>query len=168
MPTHLLILGQREGLAWVLANEQMAFRRHRPDETVPLGVGDELLLYTTRGCFKNPTCDRGRVIGRARVASPVRDLDPAPVIDGRTFEIGCRLRLEQLVPRGTGVVLADLVPGLKVFPDPRAWSAKLRRTILALPEEDAQTLKTELGETGAPRATARRAIASYSPTQLYK
>ena len=139
----------------------MAFRRHRPGELFPLDVGDELLLYTTRGCFNNPGRDRGRVIGRARVTSAVRELDPPQVIYGQSFAVGCDLRLEQLVPRGNGVVLAELVPSLSVFPDPASWSARLRRTILALPKADAKLINRRLGKTGAPRASALRAIGSY-------
>lgn len=83
--SYLLILGHRDALAWVLTNGRMAFGDRSVAQARRLQVGDELLIYTTRGCFKNPTRDRGRVIGLATVQTePV--LASAPVeVGGRTF-----------------------------------------------------------------------------------
>ena len=50
MASYLLILGNHEGLRWVLANRRMAFRR-RAAAVPGLILGDGLLVYTTRGCF---------------------------------------------------------------------------------------------------------------------
>ncbi|HKF79950.1 MAG TPA: hypothetical protein VKB17_03920, partial [Thermoleophilaceae bacterium] len=65
--TYLLILGEREALAWVLREQRMAFSARRARSASALTLGDRLLLYTTRGCFHNPTRDRGRVIGAGEV-----------------------------------------------------------------------------------------------------
>jgi hypothetical protein len=61
--TYLLVIGDREALGWILSAERMAFPDFRRAETRSLKSGDRLLIYTTRGCFKNPTRDRGRIIG---------------------------------------------------------------------------------------------------------
>jgi len=77
-------------------------------------------VYTTRGCFHNPTRDRGRIIGRARAESAVDLLEQPVTIGGREYAIGCELSLLQLLPFSEGVILADLVEQLTVFPRPHA------------------------------------------------
>ena len=150
--THLLIIGDREPLTWVVTAQRMAFPRGR--STSALAEGDELLLYTTRGCFRNPTRDLGRIMARARVAGPVRAL-PEPVRFGdRDFTEGCDLRIEALAPYREGLVLRDLVPRLSVFPDPASWSVRLRRTVLTLPPRDAELLGRELAPHLKPYAEA--------------
>lgn len=102
MAVHLLILGERDGLRWVLENERMAFPAHRRTQLAHVRPGDDLLLYTTRGCFHNPTRDRGRIIGRARVKSAVEILGEPVTIGDREYAIGCDLSLLQLLPFGEG------------------------------------------------------------------
>ena len=144
MAAHLLILGDRDALRWVLRNERMAFEVHRRNDVSRLAVGDTLLIYTTRGCFHNPTRDRGRVIGRAVVTSPVEPLEDSVVVMDREFKLGCTFELVALAPRPEGVVLADLVPRLRAFPNKRAWSARMRRPLLTLPPQDAALIEREL------------------------
>ncbi|MEU7021613.1 hypothetical protein ABZ990_13255 [Streptomyces sp. NPDC046203] len=142
MATNLIILSDREPLAWVLENQRMAFPAGR--STGLPEKGDEILLYTTRGCFRNPGRDRGRIMGLATVTSEVAAL-PEPVsFDGRNFTSGCTLQVHGLAPRNEGVILADLVPQLQVFPDPKTWSVRMRRASLKLPEPDADLLRREL------------------------
>jgi hypothetical protein len=141
---HLLILGERDALRWVLRTERMAFEGHRGNDVTRLAVGDTLFLYTTRGCYRNPTRDRGRVIGRAIVTSPVEPLEESVVVMDREFSLGCTFNLVALAPRHEGVVLADLVPRLVAFPIKRAWSARMRRPILTLPPKDAALIEREL------------------------
>lgn len=144
MAAHLLILGDRDALRWVLRNERMAFEAHRKHDGSRLAVGDALVLYTTRGCFHNPTRDRGRVVGRAVVTSPVSPLEESLVVMNREFGLGCTFDLVALAPRHEGVVLADLVPRLDAFPIKRAWSARMRRPLLTLPPKDAALIEHEL------------------------
>jgi len=67
MASFLLVIGDRDALGWILAEQRMAFPTAQRAEVRALRIEDELFLYTTRGAFKNPTRDRGRVIGAARV-----------------------------------------------------------------------------------------------------
>ncbi|MFF3909822.1 hypothetical protein ACFYZJ_28480 [Streptomyces sp. NPDC001848] len=67
---HLLIIEDRAALSWVVTGQRMAFPTGRAKAARALGEGDEVFLYTTRGCFRNPTRDLGRVIGRATIAVP--------------------------------------------------------------------------------------------------
>jgi hypothetical protein len=52
--SYLLVIGEREALAWVLRESRTAFPATRRAEVDRLAVGDELFLLTTRGCFHNP------------------------------------------------------------------------------------------------------------------
>lgn len=142
--SYLLVIGEREALAWLLRESRMAFPTTRRAEVDRLAVGDELFLLTTRGCFHNPTRDRTRVVGRAVASSPVTRLDPPLELVGRTFTRGCGLQITSLAPYLTGVELADLVPELDAFPDKRTWSIRLRRALVALNQRDAAHLREHL------------------------
>ncbi|GAA3051078.1 hypothetical protein GCM10010448_37740 [Streptomyces glomeratus] len=145
MPSsHLLIIGDRAALSWVVTEQRMAFPAGRAQAARALEEGDEIFLYTTRGCFRNPTRDLGRVIGRATIASPVRTLDEPVVFGERTFPEGCRLKVSGLARCREGLVLRDLVPRLSVFPDPATWSVRMRRASLTLPVTDADLVRAEL------------------------
>lgn len=146
MASHLLVIGDREALGWVLTAEQMAFPSAARHEVAALDVGDELLLYTTRGAYKNPTRDRGRVIGTATVRSPVARLTEPVRFGDREFPVGCDLDLGPLAPWGEGVELHPLLPRLESFAGVGSvWSTRLRRPLLYLPEPDARLLRSELG-----------------------
>jgi hypothetical protein len=58
--SYLLILSDRDAIAWVLREQRMAFPATRRAE-LALTIDDRLLLYTTRGAWSNPTHSRGRV-----------------------------------------------------------------------------------------------------------
>ncbi|MCC2265542.1 MULTISPECIES: hypothetical protein [Streptomyces] len=151
MATHLVIISDREPLAWVLGTQRMAFPAGRAASGLP-AEGDQALPYTTRGCYRNPTRDRGRVMGLAVVTSPVETLTEPVVFGERRFTSGCALRVEGLAPVRDGVVLADLVPRLEVFPEERSWSIRMRRASLPLPPADARLLTRELRPLLGPRS----------------
>jgi hypothetical protein len=137
-----MLLATPEGLAYVLRQRQMAFP---PNRRIRLDVGDHVLLYTTRGVFHNPNRDRGRVVGTAEIASPVVPLASRRQIAGRVYASGCELKITGLAPLGDGVVLADIVDRLAVFrPNPPAWSARMRRSILPLPPRDVDVIFARL------------------------
>jgi hypothetical protein len=161
---HLLLIGDRAPLVWVLSEQRMAFRARRASEVGALTPGDLLLIYTTRGCFHNPTRDRGRVVGEATVASAVEPLDEPVVFGEREYPIGCRLNVTGLAPRRQGVELAPLVPDLAVFPDPATWSVRMRRTVVPLPAGDVALLRAELGPLLVDRRTALPSYLAALPT----
>ncbi|WP_438492026.1 hypothetical protein [Streptomyces asiaticus] len=145
MPTtHLVIISDRAALSWVLTEQRMAFPSGRARAAQAIAEGDEVLLYSTRLCFRNPTRDMGRVIGLATVASPVRTVADPIVFGERTFTEGCELTIHGLAPFREGVVLRDHVSRLTVFPEPKHWSVRMRRASLSLPAADADVLRGEL------------------------
>jgi hypothetical protein len=152
--SYLLILGDREAIAWVLREEQMAFPTRSRREVDRLLPGDELFIYTTRGAYRNPTRDRGRVIGVAQVTSPVIRLNKPVEFSGRSYPRGCSIAVESLAPWGTGVELQPLVAKLSAFPDPQTWNMQLRRPLLRLQSDDAEQIRTLLSCCTTDRATS--------------
>lgn len=149
--SYLLVVGDREALGWILTERRTAFPSAGRSEVAALRPGDELFLYTTRGCFKNPTRDRGRIIGIATVASPVTPLDEPARFGDRTFPVGCRLDLGDVAPFGQGLELAPLVPRLSAFDGTGdAWSIRLRRPLVHLPDADADRIRASLDDVTAP------------------
>lgn len=155
---HLLVLSERTALAWVLREERMAFTAHRASDARTLSLGHRLFLYTTRGCFHNPTRDRGRIIGVATIASTLSDFGEPVHLAGRTFTVGCRLSISKLVPRGGGIELAPLVQSLASFPNKRPWSARMRQTLVPVVADDIPLLDQLLVPLLVPR---RRALDTY-------
>ncbi|MFD7308552.1 hypothetical protein [Promicromonospora sp. NPDC059942] len=148
MASYLLIVGDRDALGWILTESRTAFPSAGRTEVATLAKDDSLFLYTTRGCFKNPTRDRGRVIGTARVASDVRRLDKAVRFGERDFPVGCDLEIGPLAKFGEGVELQPLVESLETFGhNSHAWSALLRRPMLLLTNGDASHLRKLLRTT---------------------
>ena len=103
---------------------------------------------------RNPTRDRGRIIGRAMARSAVRTLDAPIEIADRTFVSGCDLRIDSLAPYPSGLELQPIVEQLSAFPKPEAWAIYLRRALLALPSPDVDLLDRPLKPllTTMPRA----------------
>ena len=109
-----------------------------------LEIGDELLIYTTRGCFHNPRRDAGRVMGLANVTTQVRDLDEPVVFGERRYTSGCALAIQGVAALHEGVKLSPLVSELHVFPNAKAWNAYLRPALVPLDDHDASVLKRHL------------------------
>lgn len=146
MSAYLLPIADREPLAWILREQRTAFGEHRARDALALEAGDVLFLYTTRGCFRNPTRDRGRVIGRAVVKAPAKRARRPPSFGDREFPYVVELEIESLAPLRHGLELAPLVPRLKrTFPDPTTWSVRMRRALVSLDARDAALVERELG-----------------------
>ena len=144
MRTYLLPIADREPLTWILKEQRTAFPPWRAREAQELASGDRLLLYTTRGCFHNPTRDRGRVIGLATVTAPSSTLRKPVRFGDREYTIGVPFSIERLAPLRQGVELAPLVPALASFPNARAWSGRMRRALVPLTPDDAKLIVREL------------------------
>ena len=142
--SYLLVIGDAAPLAWVLAEQRMAFSALRRSQAAALKIGDELFIYTTRGCFHNPPRDRGRVMGLALVRSDVHDLAEPVVFGERRYTSGCTLDIHGVAELRDGVDFRLLVPQFHAFPDASRWSIWLRRPLLRLDEHDAALLRRQL------------------------
>lgn len=140
----ILVLGERNALAWVVREQRMAFAPHRFAAGQRLQAGDHLFLYATRGAFHNPTRDRGRIFGEAEVSIPATVLQTPLELGGRVFTSSCNLQIRSLAPMRQGVELAPLVPQLSVFPDLRSWPVRLRRPLVPISSRDAAVLRAAL------------------------
>ena len=158
MADYLLIIGERDALAWVLREQRMAFPGYRRREAVEVAADDRLFLYTTRGCFHNPTTGRGRVIGIAKAVDQPTVLAEPVDVAARRFELGCSIEFVRLARYCEGVELAPLVPQLTTFPNKRGWMTRLRRPLVRLTAEDARLLVKLLRPVSGP---PHEAIASY-------
>jgi hypothetical protein len=141
---YLLPIADREPLAWIIAKQRTAVGAHRRREAEALRQGDRVFLYSTRGCFHNPTRDRGRVIGVALVKGRARAASRPVSFGEREYPIEVQLRITSLASRGAGVELAPLVAHLESFPNPRAWAAYLRRALVPLTPGDAKKIADAL------------------------
>jgi hypothetical protein len=130
----MLLISDREPLAWLLTSGQFAVPAGRGASVPP--VGARLFLYTTRGCYRNPERDRGRIIGVATVTRGVAHLDAPVEFRGRQFSEGFSLEIHGIAPYGQGVELAPLAGRLHALPDAATWSVRLRRSIVPFDGED--------------------------------
>lgn len=162
MTTYLLVIGAREALGWVLTDQRMAFATKSRSEVRSLRIGDRLLIYTTRAAFRNPHRDRGRVIGTAIVKSQVAQLDRPVCFGLRKYPVGCDLEIGPLLPRGSGIELAPLVPNLDTFAEHRqSWSILLRRPLLRMTDRDAQRIERQL-QKALEKSTSKDVLEDYS------
>lgn len=159
MADYLMPIADRDPLAWIVAGQRTAFISHRAREAEALELGDRVLLYATRGCFHNPTRDRGRVIDSASVVGRAEALDEPVRFGEREFPLAVNLDIRLLAPCREGVVLAPLVERLDAFPDPDSWSARMRRALVPLGKRDADLLEKKLSRVAAPYPGA---LESYS------
>jgi hypothetical protein len=141
---YLLVIGEAVALAWVLAEQRMAFPALRRSQAMTLEVGDELLIYTTRGCFHNPRRDVGRMMGLATVTTHVYDLAEPVVFGERRYTSECSLAIQGVAALHAGVALSPLVTELHAFPDARSWGQQLRRPLVPLDEHDGTALRRYL------------------------
>ncbi|MHB1447088.1 MAG: hypothetical protein ACYCTI_01740 [Acidimicrobiales bacterium] len=153
----LLIIGEREPLAWILTERKMAFPAHRSRDAGQLAKGDRLFLYTTRGCFHSPGRDRGRIIGEATVTSEIAMLEQPVEFGEQSFPTGCSLNITGLVPRDEGPEMNRCVDELHLFPssNPKSWGVRLRRVLVPLDQHDARVLHTKLAPVMRPLADVR-------------
>ncbi|OAI40073.1 hypothetical protein AYO39_00235 [Actinobacteria bacterium SCGC AG-212-D09] len=159
MSSYLLPIADGEPLMWILRERKTAFSAHRRREAERLATGERFLLYTTRGCFHNPTRDRGRVIGVAGVRRPAKDLAEPIRFGEREFPIGVEFAFRALLPRNEGLELAPLVANPpKTFANPGAWSATLRPALVPFDDREAQRLVSKLGD----RPATNRVIETFA------
>lgn len=148
--SHLLVLGHPAGLAWVLTNAQMAFTDARLSQARKLRPDDRLLLYASKRAFGNSPPPTGLVIGQATVKCAVRRMEVPVRIGPMSYGLVVDFALDLLAPFGRGVHLSEHLEHLELFPDPKNWTSRIRRTVVSLPHKDANFLITKLGSVTVP------------------
>ena len=115
----------------------------------------------SRACRRSGVGPRGSWVGAEEALSRLRELvgtvggersalrQPVAIAD-QEFTHDCQIDLKSLAPFREGVVIADLVDQLDVFPDSRTWSFRLRRPLLALPKPDVALIDRELRHVARP------------------
>jgi len=152
----LLIIGDRQPLAWILTGGMMAFPAYRSKDAGQVEQGDRLFLYTTRGCFHSPGRDRGRIIGEAAVTSAVATLKKPVELGERSYPLGCSIDIRGLAPRDKGPEMIGIVGDLNLFlNNPKSWGVRLRRVLAPLDKHDAGVLHKQLAPVMRPVAEAR-------------
>lgn len=135
---HLAVIGDRDALVWVLESSRVAFPRPRYHRIFPrLSPGDALYLYTTRGCYRNPTRDRGLVIGSATVTGYLSESEKPLHVRDRELPLEAPITITALAPVGEGIDLAEEVTRMSSFAKPESWSVYLRRSLKAMSQADA-------------------------------
>lgn len=165
----LLPIADCDALAWIVTAQRTAFGENRARDASALTPGDVLFLYTTRSCFRNPTRDRGKVVGRATVHSVAQRAEKAPSFGGREFPHVVELEIATLAPLREGLELAPLVPLLnQTFPDARTWSARMRRALVSVDPSDAAELERRMKSSVRPYQEALpsyEAIGGHKPAR---
>ncbi len=142
MTTSLLVISDREPLAWLLRTSSFAIPAARA-ESAPR-PGTTLLLYTTRGCHRNPGRDRGLVMGLAQATSDPRRLSEPVTFRGHEYVIGLDLDLQGVCRVREGVQLGPLQRQLDLLPSEGPWSYPLRRSAVPLSDPDATLIRERL------------------------
>jgi len=138
----LLILGDADGLAYVLREHRMAFT---PKRRIPLTRGDIVFLYTTRRVFRNTSAGRGLIIGRAEIISDIVKFESGLRIADRVYTSGCHLAITGLVPLGEGLELRQIVDELETFhPHPKRWAFRIYSSFLQLSPKDASVIQEKI------------------------
>jgi hypothetical protein len=151
---YLVVLGERRAIGWVLREQRMAFPARPRSEVRMLAAGDRLYLYATRGAWRNPTRDRGRLIAYATAKSSVRVLDKPIEIGEMSFQSACEIDVTGVVPYPGGVELQPLASSMAAFPKSEAWSVYLRRPLVKLSENDVALIDAVLSPHLDDRKTA--------------
>lgn len=154
MSDYLLPVADRDALRWIVREQRTALPAHRRLEAERTQPSDRIFLYATRGCFRNPRRDRGRIFGVAEITRPAETLRRPVIFGDRSYNIGLDFQIELLARMRTGVELAPLVSKLATFPDKASWSARLRRALVPLARGDASILLRELRKVALPYPAA--------------
>jgi hypothetical protein len=154
MTTALLLVADREPLAWPLREERSTGAEEAgvvsSDERYAAVALHHTQLrsisgtppWSSHGYCKSNECAGGSGGGRA-----FRD---------REFEVGFRVHIDGLAPPHDGVELGPLAGRLDALPDPATWSVRMRRTLIPLSERDALLI----GDLLEPKLRRRRDVLS--------
>jgi hypothetical protein len=132
----VLVIGEAEGLHWVLKNSKMAFTEAMSKRAGGIQPGDGLILYVGRGAFHSPTKDESQLAGVATVRSNASRSRKAIPIAGREFTTVCGIDVEIALPERRGVPIKPLVSRLRVVKRPEVWGQYFRQGLIEITKKD--------------------------------
>jgi hypothetical protein len=138
----LSVIGDVEGLRWVLRHDRMAWTVASNRRAASLAPGDGLIIYISRNAFHNPTRDESQLAAVATVLATTKRLRKRLVFAGREFVATTDVRFEWRLPEREGVAIKPLVSGLSFVRKPHAWGQYFRSGLMEIPARDFSILET--------------------------
>jgi hypothetical protein len=132
----LFVLGEADGLRWVIENKRMAFTQPRCRTAGQIRRGDDVILYVTRGAFHNPTRDQPQMAALMRVRSGAVELRPPLELAGRTFRCQVGLTPVVVLPERKGVPVRPIVNRLQLVKRSEVWGQYFRSSLIELGSSD--------------------------------
>ena len=130
------VFAEIQALRWVVDSSTMAFPESAGSRIAAMAKGDQVVLYTTRGAFHNPTRDEARLVGIATVEEDPERRSPPLEIAGREFVYACRVSIDILLPERTGASVRELASDLDLVAKPASWGAYFRQPPVRIGERD--------------------------------
>jgi hypothetical protein len=134
--TWVVVLGDRDGLRWVVKNDMMAWTKGSARKAAEIRCGDGLILYVTRGAFHNPARGEAQLVAEVRALEQPRPLAQPFLLAGRTFVSACRLRFTLLLPEKKGAPVRPIVENLAFVRRKDTWGQYFRSGLIEVPGED--------------------------------
>lgn len=131
----LWVFGDVAGLQWVLEHSEMAFTEHQALRASQAQTGDQVVLFVTRGAFRNPTRDTSRLAGLVEVSGSLRKRKPVQLGE-REFRRVIPFKPIHLFEERTGPAVSPLVEQLERVKNPKAWGQYFRQSPIQLSEHD--------------------------------
>jgi hypothetical protein len=140
--THLLVLGDKRGTAWVLRESRMALARERVREASQISAGSPLLLYASGSAFGGANSG---LFGLALAERKVEYLDSPFRLNFKEFHAHLPLKFQELTHFGDFVDMRPLVEELDLFAGNRdKWGVYLRRPLIPISSNDSDVLRNAL------------------------
>lgn len=141
----LIVIGEREGLRWVIEHQRMAFRdtvKGKPS------AGDPFAIYVSRGAFHNPGRDEAQVLGLGTFKTGIERR--ATTVGDERYARTARLDISEVRPERQGLPFRPLVEDLTFIAKKSGWAAYVRQTLVPIPQADFDLIARRLREFPKP------------------
>lgn len=141
----LIVIGEREGLRWVVEHQRMAFR-----DTVKgsPSAGDAFAIYVSRGAFHNPGRDEAQILGLGTFKTGIERR--ATTVGDERYARTARLEISDVRPERQGLPFRPLVESLTFIAKKSGWAAYVRQTLVPIPEADLDLIAKRFRELPTP------------------
>lgn len=142
----LSVIGDVEGLRWVLRHGRMAWTVASSRRAALLTPGDSLVVYVSRNAFHNPTRDASQLAAVATILTATKQLKRPMALAGRKFIATTDVQLDLRLPEREGVAVKPLVPRLGFVRRPEVWGMYFRSGLIEISGADFLILKDAISE----------------------